>query len=254
MRYPLFTIAYFTLLEAWRATRVFVPVFILILAASFFVRELAIIEAPRFQSVFLGAVMRLALVFILSLYVIVSVVREFNDKGLEVILALDVTRSNYVLGKFLGYAAVAFALCALTFFVLLAFLDPMPLSVWSGFLFLELIIVVAFSLFAATAFASVVPAASAVLGFYLLARSIATLQLISDGALALQNPALKNVVSGFVKFIGLFIPRLSDFTQTAWLVNDIPSGAVALSLITQGVLFLAVVLAAAVFDFHRKDF
>lgn len=254
MRYPFFTIAYFTLLEAWRAIRVIVPVLIFILAASFFVRELAIIEAARFQSVFLGAVTRLALIFILSLFVIVSVVREFNDKGLEVILALDVTRSVYVLGKFLGYAATAFVLCALTCLALLWSVAPAPLFIWAGFLFLELIMLVAFSLFAATAFASVVPAASAVLGFYLLARSLTAIQLISDGSLALQNPALKSAVAGFIKFIALFIPRLSDFTQSAWLVNGLPSSAVALSLITQGILFVVVVLAAAAFDLHRKDF
>ncbi len=253
MRYPFFTVAYFTLLEAWRAIRVIVPVLILILATSFFVRELAIIEAARFQSVFLGAVTRLALIFILSLFVIVSVVREFNDKGLEVILALDVTRSDYVLGKFLGYAAIAFVLCALSCLVLAWSVEPTPLFVWAGFLLLELIMLVAFSLFAATAFSSVVPAASAVLGFYLLARSLTAIQLISDGSLVLQNPALKSAVAGFIKFIALF-PRLSDFTQSAWLVNGLPSSAVALSLITQGVLFLVVVLAAAVFDLHRKDF
>lgn len=254
MHYPFFTIAYFTMLEAGRAIRVTVPVVILILAASFLVRELAIIEAARFQSVFLGAVMRLALIFILSLFVIVSVVREFNDKGVEVILALDVSRSDYVLGKFLGYAATAFVLSALSCFVMLWSVEPAPLFAWAGFLFLELIMLVAFSLFAATAFSSVVPAASAVLGFYLLARSITAIQLISDGSLALQNQALKSAVSGFIKFIALFIPRLSDFTQTAWLVNGGPSSAVALSLITQGVLFLVVISAAAVFDFHRKDF
>ncbi len=254
MRYPFFTIAYFTLLESLRAMRVIIPVLLLILATSFFVRELAIIEADRMQTVFLGAVTRLALIFILGLFVVVSVVREFNDKGLELILALDLPRSSYVLGKFLGYAVTGFLLTIVACLLLMWFVHPGALLIWAGFLLLELMILIALSLFAAIAFTNVVPATSFVLGFYVLARSITAIQLISESPLAAQDAGLQNIVSGLIRIIALFIPRLSDFTQTAWLVNSAPASTIDLSLLAHGALFLVLVLAAAAFDIYHKDF
>src|SRR5688500_16231749 len=94
------TIARYTLFEALR-TRL--PVLVLgivvaLTAAAFFVQSLAISESARFQLGFYAAAARLAVVFVAGLYVLVSMTREFNDKGLDVLLSLDLTRSHYVLG------------------------------------------------------------------------------------------------------------------------------------------------------------
>ena len=103
------TIARYTLLEALR-TRL--PVLVLItvsvlLMASFFVESIAVTEGDRFQTGFYAAGMRLAGVFIAGLYVLVSVTREFNDKGLDMLLALDLPREHYILGKLAGFLAIA---------------------------------------------------------------------------------------------------------------------------------------------------
>ena len=74
----------------------------LLLGASFFVEQIAITEGARFQTGFYAATARLAAVFIAALHVIASVAREFDDKGLDMLLALDLPRSHYVLGKLGG--------------------------------------------------------------------------------------------------------------------------------------------------------
>jgi len=95
------TIARYTLLEALRTrlpALVLVTLFAL-LAASFLVESISVTEGARFQSGFYAASMRIACVFIAGLYVLGSVTRELNDKGLDVLLALDLPRSHYILGK-----------------------------------------------------------------------------------------------------------------------------------------------------------
>src|SRR5262245_56863956 len=92
------TIARFTLLEAIR-TRLpwlFIIVLGLILGTAYFIQQLAITESARLQIAFTAAATRLAAVFLLSLHVINSMVREFNDKGLELTLSFDLPRFRYI--------------------------------------------------------------------------------------------------------------------------------------------------------------
>ena len=56
---------------------------------------------------FLAASARMAAVFVLCLYVASSMAREFNDKGVELLLSLDLPRAGYYLGKLVGYAGLA---------------------------------------------------------------------------------------------------------------------------------------------------
>ena len=85
----------------------------ILFVASLFVQHIAIAETTRMQSGFLAASLRLLTVFVLSLHVAASMVREFNDKGVELLLALDLPRAGYYLGRFAGFAAIAGALALL---------------------------------------------------------------------------------------------------------------------------------------------
>ena len=101
--------ARYTLLEALRTrfpVMVLVAVALLVLI-SFFVDALAVTESGRFQASVYAAGMRLAGVFIAALYVLVSIAREFSDKGFDVVLALDLPRAHYVLGRLAGFLALA---------------------------------------------------------------------------------------------------------------------------------------------------
>ena len=79
----------------------------LILGAAYFVQQLAITESARLQIGFSAAATRFAAVFMLSLHVLTSMVREFNDKGLELTLSFDVRRSHYILGRLCGFTLIA---------------------------------------------------------------------------------------------------------------------------------------------------
>ncbi len=109
-------IAQFTLLEAVRTRLLWLVLAALggLLLASLFVQQLAIAESARVQTGFLAAGARLAVVFVLCLHVASSMAREFNDKGVELLLSLDLPRAGYYLGKLSGYVALALVVAIAT--------------------------------------------------------------------------------------------------------------------------------------------
>jgi ABC-type transport system involved in multi-copper enzyme maturation permease subunit len=250
------TIARYTLLEALR-TRL--PVLVLatllaLLAASFFVETIAVTEGARFQTSFYAAGVRVAAVFIAAMVVLVSVTRDFDDKGLDVVLALDLPRSHYVLGKLAGFLGIA-TLIAVAVAAPLAWSATAPaLLQWTISLAVELAIVVALALFCVVTFNQLTPAASFVLAFYLLARSLTAIQLMSAQPLSGMDTLSHQVIRFVVDALALVMPALDAWTQTAWLVNQQAAWSAVFQVAALSALYVALLAAATMFDFYRKNF
>jgi len=250
------TIAGHTLLEALR-TRL--PILVLatllaLLAASFFVEAIAITEGARFQAGFYAGGVRLACVFITAMVVLVSITREFNDKGLDVLLALDLPRSHYVLGKLAGFLGIA-ALIAVAVAVPLAWsAAPAAVLQWMLSLAVELAIVAALALFCVITFGQMTPAASFVLAFYLLARSLTAMRLMGAQPLAGADTLSHQVIRFLVETLALVMPALDAWTRTAWLVDQPAAWSAVLQLAGLSALYVALLAAATMFDFYRRNF
>ena len=250
------TIAFYTLLEALRTRLLWVVllVAVAILGGSLFAQQLAITESDRFQTAFLAALLRPANVFILSLYIITSMARDFNERNFELILSLDLTRSSFVLGKLVGFGALAFLLALLSTGLLAWPAYSGDAILWGTSLLCELWIMAALSLFCAITFNQIMPAASLVLGFYLLARSITAIQMIGGSSL-LDATALSHQFMVFmINSIALVIPRMDTFTQTAWLVNHTGSWNLFVPIALQTLIYCTVLVSATLFDTYRKNF
>ena len=248
-------IARYTLLEAWRNRFAFLLIGMIVAAvlASIFVRQQAITETARVQAAFLASTLRIGSVFIVATYVLQGSLREFHDKVLELMLSLDLPRSSYLAGKFLGYALLGVGCAAVVSLPLLVLSEPKNVLLWAYTHMLELWIVAAFALFCITTFTQFLSAATFVLAFYLLARSITAIQLISQSTLA--EPGLATDFGAFLAdVIALVLPRLDAFTQTAWLV-DAPLIPISMASATfQTAIYVTLLLAAAMFDLHRRNF
>src|SRR5262245_18065588 len=116
------TLARMTVLEALRERLLWLAAIIVLASAGLaqFLHQVAITESREIQTAVLAALLRVSAAFIVATVVISGIARESNDKVTELLLSFPVPRSRYVLGKLLGYAAVA-ALLALVFSVPLAF-------------------------------------------------------------------------------------------------------------------------------------
>jgi hypothetical protein len=116
----------------------------------------------------------------------------------------------------------------------------------------ELVIVTAMSLFCVITLTHVVPALAAVLGFYVLARSIAAVQIIAAGA-GTSMVWTDRAATWIVQAIALILPRLDEMTQASWLVAAPPTTGAISALLVQTAVYTALLVAAAQFDFHRQN-
>ena len=217
-----------------------------------FLNQVAMTESREIQAALLAALLRVAAVFILATFVITSMLRESSDKVTELLLSLPVPRATYFFGKCAGYALVAAVLALIFALPLVPFSQSVGLAAWAVSLFCELLIVTAMSVFCVLSLTQVVPAFAAVVGFYLLSRSMAAMQIIAGAA---ADPTLADrVVNAIVALIALLLPALDRMTQTAWLLESAPGAGTVAGILLQTAIYLVLIGAAALFDLYRKNF
>lgn len=250
-----FTIARFTLLEAHRTRlpMLAVLVYAVVWAASLFIHQIAVTESDRLQWSFYAGAARLASVLMLALYITSSMVREFNEKGLELILSLDLPRAAYVVGKLLGFASVALILAASCALPTLLHAPIVVVAAWTLSLFFELAIVAALSIFCIVTLHQVLPAVMVVCALYLLGRSLSAMRLMAETDLLGDLGGTRPLVDWGVQCLAFIVPALDRYAPTEWIAEksvDITSiGPVAL----QCAIAVSVLVAAALFDFYRRE-
>ena len=256
MTSKLSTIARYTLLEAARNKLLHLALVVLALGwlATLFVKQVAITETREFQLALLATLYRVAAVFMLAAFIIVSQIREANDKVMELMLTRDLPRAHYLFGKLLGYLAVAVVL-AILFTIPLIFLAGLPLaSLWGFSLFLELAIIAALSLFCVLALNQVVSSLAAVLACYVLSRSMAALQLIGAAQAADAGGVVSRIAEATLSGVAFFLPRLDLFTHTGWLLGRSDAMPNMPWLVVQSFIYVTLLSLAALFDLRRKNF
>jgi ABC-type transport system involved in multi-copper enzyme maturation permease subunit len=250
---PALTIARYTLLEALR-NRLLWLVLLMALGAvgvSGFLNELALTESRQLQAALLGAVLRLAAVFLVATFVVTSMVREAADQGLQLLMALPMPRAVYLFGKLAGFGALAL-LPALLFGALgLFFAPPAQAGLWGVSLLFECWIVAAFAVLCTLTLSQVLPALAATFSFYLLARAIGALQLLGHGASAAPSAGQQALNTG-VDGLALLLPHLDRFTRSDWLVYHDGGAADLLAIAVQSAIYIGLLAAAALFDLYRK--
>jgi hypothetical protein len=223
------------------------------LSLAAFLSEVAITESRSLQLAVLAAVLRASAVFFVAAQVAASTLREINDKGLELMLSLPLPRATHYLGRLAGFGACAVALAAAFSLALLPWAPPAAVALWGLSLACEAALVAAAALFFAMTLAQLVPAIAATTGLYLLARSVAAIQAIAAGPLALDS-TLTRLAGLALDGVALLLPRLDAVTRTEWLLYGAPAaGAYALALGSL-VLYALLLAAAGLFDFHRRNF
>jgi ABC-type Na+ efflux pump permease subunit len=243
------TLARITALEALRERLLWLAALIVLagVVLAQFLQQVAITESREIQTAVLAALLRLSAAFL------VATPREVSDKVTELLLSLPVNRGKYVLGKLLGYGAVA-ALLACAFAAPLAFYArSAAVLAWAASLTGELLIIAVLSMFCVLTLTRTLPALAAVAAFYLLARSMSAIQTIAYGAPGPASLADRAMTRG-AEAVALVLPTLDRMTQTDWLLHGAPGAGALAALMAQAALYVALIGAAALFDLYRKNF
>ena len=247
-------IARITIIEAYRSRMLAIGLAIAAagFGAALFLGEIAITEVAQVQSTIVAALVRLGAVFLVIAFVVSSMVREYQDQIVAFTLAQPMPRYTYVLGKLTGFFAVAVALAVLASLPLAAFAPTPRVLWWGGSLVLELFIVAAASLFCVITLTHFVAALAAVSAFYVLARSLDAIQIIA-GSFSNSRSLADQVLTTFVSILATLMPHLDQMTRASWLTDPAAVAAELLPALVQAPIYVALLLAATLFDFHRQN-
>jgi len=250
------TIAWYTFLENLYNRSLLVAGVVAVLAflLAQFLGALTIIESREYQHAFLGVVLRLSGVLLVSVIVVAGMMREINEKRLQLTLGFDISRTTYLLGKFLGYALVA-AVVALTLTLPLWFSIPGgQVLAWGISAWCELLIVSMLALICVFTFTHITGALLALLAFYALARMMHAVQLMGHGVFFSDSSLSDSLINHGLDFIAFVLPGLHYFADTDWLVYHTAHPASLLPVLIQTLVYLGLLTAVALFDLYRKNF
>ena len=255
MTEQVYIIARYTFLEAVR-NRLFSLVIVgllCILGLTEFIGELAITETSMIQAAVTASVLRLFIVSLVSLFVVTSMVRDFNDKGIEQLLSLSLTRAGFYFGKAAGFMALAVIMSAAAGLILLLYSPPSTVLIWFVSLLCECLLVIPLSMLCLFTFSGITTAFTAAVAFYLLSRSMYVILLISQSPILDTRTYSQQFMNFLLEGIAYLTPDLNLFTRSEWL--EYGAGAAVLGpVLTQTVIYLALLVAAGLFDLYRKEF
>ena len=248
------TVARYVLVEARRSALPWLAAagMLAVLALAGFLSQVAITEAASLQASTSAALLRAGAIFLVAAHVVSSVVREANDKGLELALALPISRPAWYLGKLLGFACAGTLIAALFAVPLLAWATPADLVAWWLALAVETTLVAAAALFFASALGQTVSAIAATAGLYLLARSVTAIQAIAASPLA-GDSASAQAARWVVDAFALLLPRLDAVARGDWLLYGAPPAAELASALGGLGIYVVLLAAAGLFDFSRRN-
>jgi len=250
---PVATLARSVLLEARRGGLPWLAAAVLAvgLGGAAFLSQVALTDTAALQLAVLAALLRACAVFLIAAQVTGATLREIQDKGLELMLSLPLSRTTHYLGRLAGFAACAAILAAVFCAVLLFWAAPLPAILWGVSLALEGALVAAAALFFAMTLPSLVSAIAATVGLYLLARAMPAIQAMAAAPLPEEGWG-GWLARHAVDAIAFLLPRLDVATRTEWLVYGTSAAEVAAAV--GGMVFYIVLLAAAgLVDFHRRN-
>jgi ABC-type transport system involved in multi-copper enzyme maturation permease subunit len=253
---PIRTIAKYTFIEAVK-NRLFILMvigLICVFGLSLFISELAITETKEVQVALIGFIVRLFAIFIISLFVITNLVREFNDKAFEFIISLPIPRHAYFFGKLYGFILLSVLVVVIVSLPVFFYTALPQALIWSMSLICELFIMITLCLLCLFTLEHITTAFSAVVAFYILARSIGTIQLISHNPILESTEFSQQFINQLIDVIAYVIPDFGSFTKTQWLVYQTGSTEELIAITIQTVIYVVLLSSAALFDLYRKEF
>ena len=250
---PMVGLARLTLLEARRTavSKAVIAAIAIALCLALFMDRIVLTEQGRAAVVTYAVIVRLGLVLLIAQAIIANTVRDLHERVIEHFLALPVTRLQYAIGKWLGWAAVAALSAIAAGLPLLGFAGTPGRLAWTLSFVVEAVVVASLALLLALSLGRVVTAMLAFCCLYLFARVSYLLVLLANNMGASEGSAVERFDAFYIELARYLLPRMDRFAETAWLTG----GAIRLGPgLLQGVIYIALLGAVASLELRRKQF
>ncbi len=250
------TISKFVVLESVRSRFFLLILFAVLVSfiAGFFAQSVSVTEGDLTLVSLVATLLRFATILALTLLIVTTISREFQSQSLAIVLALNITRTEFYLGKLLGFSIDAIIIVVILSLCLLFIATPSQVLLWSTSLFFESLIIISFALFCSFSFEQQPISIFVILAFYLLARSISAMQLIAETPTFRDDSLYQIVMPQVISIISMLLPDLSRFTQTNWLVYETGMVSNFTELFIQTTIYVSLLVFAGLVDFYRKNY
>jgi hypothetical protein len=249
---PMVGLARLTLLEARRTAvgKSVIAAIAIALSLAFFMDRIVLTEQARAAVVAYGVIVRLSVLLLLAQAIIANTVRDLHERVVEHFLALPLTRLQYAVGKWLGWAAVAAVSALASGLPLLGFVEAPGRLAWTLSFVVEAVVVASLALLLALSLGRVVTAMLAFCCLYLFARVSYLLILLGQNMGSSEGSALERFDLFYIQIAGYLLPRMDRLAETAWLTGSAVRFGPGL---LQGVIYLALLGAVASLELRRKQ-
>lgn len=243
-----------TLIEAGRTRLPWTTACVLgaLTGCAAFACELSLIQSERMATIVYAALARPAVIGLVAAHVCTGITREESERARELVLAGDVTRTAYLLGRYAGFVLVGAVLAVALTLPLFVVAPILPTMLWTVSLAFEAAVIAAVAVFAATALRHLTPALVFVTGFYVLGRTLTSFVVGSGDGPVSGGPATAVFRIAFTT-LAYVIPPLDAWTRTAWLVDGVPALGPLTDIALEAAVYVIFVLSVAAFDFRRRD-
>lgn len=248
----------YVLLTATR-DRLFFGLLVGIVAAAYIsgiLGSTAMLEPEQMTLSFTAASARIIIMVGIIVFIGFHMRNAFDAKEIDVLLSRPISRTTLVLSYWLGFAAVATCLVLPTV-AMLYFLNVLNLTgyfLWSLSLLLESWLVVSVALFASLTVRSGVGTVLASLAIYTLSRMMGFFVSTTKSGILFQQEEANIASTWLMKIISVVVPRLDFFAHSNWLIYGPKSYDDLYLFLVQALVFIPLLIVAAVIDFKRKQF
>lgn len=233
----------------------FLALLVVATCLSIFIGSTAVIEARQFTLVFSAGGLRIAGVAGIVLFVVFFIRRAFDTKDIEYLLSRPISRFSFVVSHAIACSVLAFAAATLISITLFIVVPNNTIDegfwLWAISLITELVIMANVAFFFAMVLTSAVSSALAVFALYIMARMMGTLLGVIHAGLTFPGA---DIFSAVFQFVSLIVPRLDLMAQTSWLIYGVEDAIGFGFVLTQLIVYTAMIVAATYVDLKRRQF
>lgn len=225
-----------------------------VIALSVFFGASSVTEQNQFALAFSAYGFRLFGVVALCLFVVSFIRRSFEARDIEFLLSRPVGRIAFVTTHAIAFSSlaafVAFVLGGTTAVIMGGHVYE-SFFVWWLSLAVEFIIMANVAMFFSFVMTSPTACTMIVFAFYLLARLMGEiLGILTKGA----STGIMTLLSRAMEVISMLIPRLDMMGQAKWVVYNATAEVSFGFIVLQGLVFVALTVAATCIDLKRRQF
>ncbi|MDX2074473.1 MAG: hypothetical protein SFX19_08955 [Alphaproteobacteria bacterium] len=214
----------------------------------------AFLETQEMTITYAAGSSRVMLMLGLIVFVCFHIRSAFDTKEIDVILSRPISRGTLIVAYWLGFMLVACILLLPIVAVvgLIGVPNKTGFFYWALSLLMEAGVVVSLALFSAFALRSAVTSVLGCMGLYVVSRMMVFFVMTAE------NPMFNNIQYIWLRFllqgISSLVPRLDFFGKSEWLIYGLKTGTEWHLFAIQAVIFVPLLLVAAIMDFKRKQF